>query len=45
MAKKPRRLESIPVIERQYVPDEQAALRALRLVLGLPKLGLRQSEG
>lgn len=34
---KNRRLESEPTIERHYVPDEEAVLAALRLVLGLPK--------
>jgi hypothetical protein len=32
-----RRLESWPVLERHYVPDEAAMLAALRCALGLPK--------
>lgn len=32
-----RRLESWPLLERHYVPDETAVLAALRVVLGLPK--------
>jgi hypothetical protein len=31
-----RRLASLPTIERTHVPDPQAMITALKLVLGLP---------
>lgn len=41
-----RRLDPGPRLERLYVPDEAAALQALRVVLGLPKrpLAFREAE-
>jgi hypothetical protein len=40
-----RRLDSSPVIERQYVPNETAVLAALRVVLGLPQRPVALEEG
>jgi hypothetical protein len=38
------RLESWPLLERHYVPDETAMLAALRVVLSLPQRPVASQE-
>ena len=42
--KTPLRLDSAPLLERHYVPDEAFMLEALRVVLGLPRLTPSRQE-